>query len=86
MKIKFGTSGWRAIIANQFTFARVRIVVQAIVDYIKLNEHPLKPVIIGSDPRFLSDEFMHSAAEVLAGNGIQAHICPVGVPTPVVAQ
>ncbi|MFH1282356.1 MAG: phosphoglucomutase/phosphomannomutase family protein [bacterium] len=84
-KIKFGTSGWRAIIADEFTYDNVKIVVQSIAEYLK-SEHLLaKPVIIGSDPRFLSEEFIELAAGVLASNSIESVICPVGTPTPVLS-
>lgn len=85
MKIKFGTSGWRAVIADDFTFSNVRVVVQAIADYIKREGTPIKPVVVGSDTRFLSEAFIRIGIEVLAGNGIETIECPVGVPTPVIS-
>ena len=74
-KIKFGTSGWRAIISEDFTFTNVRLVVQAIADYIK-TEHKKKKitnrsVVIGYDTRFLSKEFAQEAATVLSSNNIK---------------
>jgi len=87
-KIKFGTSGWRAIISEDFTFANVRLVVQAIADYIKAEhrtpntEHRL---IVGYDTRFLSKEFAKAAATVLSANNIKVFLCDRDTPTPVIA-
>jgi len=71
MSIKFGTDGWRAIIAEDFTFANVERVSQATADYWSAN--PVagteKRVIVGYDRRFLSDEFGQRTSEVFAGNG-----------------
>ncbi len=82
--IKFGTSGWRGIIAEEFTYDNVRIVSQAIANLI--NEESKKgSVIIGYDTRFMSEDFAAAAAEVLAGNGIKALLCKRNAPTPVVS-
>ena len=68
--IKFGTSGWRSIMAEDFTFANSRRVVQAIATYLKEHRKDEKtPVIVGYDPRFLGPEFARDAAAVLASNG-----------------
>ncbi len=84
MEIKFGTSGWRAIIADDFTFANVRICAQAIADHLKsINE--TQGVIIGSDARFMSPRFMEVAAEIFAGNGIKVYLCKRDTPTPVIS-
>ncbi len=86
--IKFGTSGWRAIISEDFTFANVRIVVQAIADYIKklkTRNSKLKTVIVGYDTRFLSKEFADAAASVLSANNIKVLLCDRDTPTPVIA-
>jgi len=85
-EIKFGTSGWRGIISDDFTFENVRIVVQAIAGYIKSKKNLAgSPVIIGGDARFLSDKFSDAAAEVLAGNGIKSLVCDRETPTPTIA-
>ncbi|MDR1196044.1 MAG: phosphoglucomutase/phosphomannomutase family protein [Endomicrobium sp.] len=82
--IKFGTSGWRGIIAEEFTCDNVRIVTQAIAKLI--NEESKKAsVIIGYDTRFMSEDFAKVSAEVLAGNGIKALLCKRDTPTPVIA-
>ena len=77
MDIKFGTDGWRGIMARDFTFENVRRVAQAIADYVKdemakapnKKKSPLAgPIIIGYDYRFQSDAFAREIAKVLEGN------------------
>ncbi len=83
-KIKFGTSGWRAIIADEFTFENVRLLTQAIANYIKI--HSKRPsVIVGGDTRFLSEKFSESATEVLCANEIKTFLCNRDTPTPVIS-
>ncbi len=85
-EIKFGTSGWRGIMSEDFTFDNVRIVVQAIADFLKTQKNlEGKPVIVGGDARFLSDKFSEAAAEVLAANGISSLVCDRDTPTPVIS-
>lgn len=84
MQIKFGTSGWRAVIADDFTFENVRICTQAIADHLK-SIGQTGGVILGSDARFMSQHFMKVAAEVLAANDIKAYFCIRDVPTPVIS-
>ncbi len=87
MSIKFGTDGWRAVIAEDFTFANVARVAQATADY--WNANPVagteKKVVIGYDRRFLSDGFARCAAEVFAGNGYIVTLTPEPTPTPSVS-
>src|SRR5437763_2786326 len=87
MDIKFGTDGWRAVIAEEFTFANVERVSQATADYWAAN--PVagteKRVIVGYDRRFLSDQFGQRTAEVFAGNGFQVVLTPEPTPTPSVS-
>jgi alpha-D-glucose phosphate-specific phosphoglucomutase len=83
--IKFGTSGWRGIIAEDFTFANARLVCQAIADYLKDAGMAPQGVVIGYDTRFLSEAFAASAAEVMAGNGIPCYFTNRDCPTPVVS-
>ncbi|GAB1401219.1 phosphoglucomutase/phosphomannomutase family protein [Elusimicrobiota bacterium] len=86
--IKFGTSGWRGIIAEEFTCDNVRIVTQAISNYIIKDSKNYKQgqaVIIGYDTRFMSEKFAVVSAEVLAGNKIKALLCKRNTPTPVIA-
>jgi alpha-D-glucose phosphate-specific phosphoglucomutase len=84
-RIKFGTDGWRAVMADEFTFSNVKLVTQAIAHF--LQEHPLKEngVIIGYDNRFLSEHFAAEVAKVMAGNGIKALVVNRATPTPVTA-
>lgn len=84
MEIKFGTSGWRDIIADGFTFENVRVCTQAIADHLKANGKT-GGVVIGSDTRFLSQKFMETSARVLAANGIKAFLCVRDTPTPVIS-
>ena len=85
--IKFGTDGWRAVIAEDFTFANVARVAQATADY--WSAHPVagveKKIIVGYDRRFLSDRFAQTTAEVFAGNGFQVVLTPTPTPTPSVS-
>lgn len=83
--ITFGTDGWRSIIAENFTFDNVRLVTQAIADYVKVNYPEKSPVVIGYDTRFLSPEFAKCVAEVLNNNGIDVLIPKRDIPTPVAA-
>src|SRR5512145_2167269 len=87
VKIKFGTSGWRGLIARDFTFDNVRVVSQAIAEYLCSLESPVsKEVIIGYDTRFLGREFSLAVAEVLASNGLVPLLCNRDTPTPVIAH
>ena len=84
--IKFGTSGWRGIIADDFTFQNVRLVSQAIAEYLKNSvRKPERSVIIGYDTRFLSEKYAELSVEVLAANGIRSLLCERDTPTPVIA-
>src|SRR5688500_1254834 len=72
-QIKFGTDGWRAVIAEDFTFKNVDRVAQATADYFNsaYAEGTEKRAVVGYDRRFLSDQFALRVAEVLAGNGLE---------------
>lgn len=83
--ISFGTSGWRGILCEDFTFENVKVVTQAIVDYLKATGEADKGVIVGSDTRFMGRRFTEEAAQVLAGAGIKALLCNRDVPTPVIS-
>jgi phosphomannomutase len=83
--IKFGTDGWRGIIAEDFTFDNVRICTQAVAEYLKQDGHDKRGLVIGYDTRFGSEDFAAAAAEVLAGNDIKARLCLKPAPTPVVS-
>jgi len=85
--IKFGTDGWRAVIAEDFTFANVERVAQAAATYWQAN--PIQGtkalVIVGYDRRFFSDKFAERVTEVLAGNGFQVVLTNCPTPTPAVS-
>jgi len=83
--IKFGTDGWRGIIAEDFTFDNVRICAQGVADYVKQGGLSQKGLVIGYDTRFASEDFAAAAAEVVAGNNIKVHLCLKPTPTPVVS-
>ncbi len=85
--IKFGTDGWRAVIAEDFTFANVERVAQAAADAWTANPAPgtQRRVIVGYDRRFLSDQFGRRAAEVLAANDFEVVLTSVPTPTPAVS-
>ncbi|MBM4464205.1 MAG: phosphoglucomutase/phosphomannomutase family protein [Chloroflexi bacterium] len=86
MTIKFGTDGWRAVISDTFTFANLRLVAQAIADYVLEEAGDGQPeVVIGFDTRFLSDRYATEVARVLAGNGIVAHLTRADAPTPAIS-
>jgi phosphomannomutase len=87
MSIKFGTDGWRAVIAEDFTFANLDRVSQATADY--WAAHPVpgtqKKIIVGYDRRFFSDQFGQRTAEIFAGNGFHVVLTPTPTPTPSVS-
>jgi len=82
--IKFGTSGWRAIVADEFTVANIHLAVAGIAAYVKTQPEPHR-VLVGRDPRFLGESFVAEAARVLAGAGITPIIIPDAAPTPAIA-
>ena len=92
-QIKFGTDGWRAVIAEDFTFANVARVAQATADFWKSEAGNPKSeifgrelkVVVGYDRRFFSDRFAQTAAEVFAGNNFQVVLTPEPTPTPSVS-
>lgn len=84
-KITFGTSGWRGILCDDFTFENVKVVTQAIADHIKAAGEGDKGVIIGRDARFMGERFTEVAAQVLAGAGIRCFLCNRDTPTPVIS-
>mgnify|MGYP001821202700 CR=1 FL=1 len=85
MSINFGTDGWRAVISDTFTFANLRLVAQAMADYI-LEENDADPsVVIGFDTRFLSDRYAADVARVMAANGILTWLARADTPTPAIS-
>ncbi|HKQ78648.1 MAG TPA: hypothetical protein VJ810_33430 [Blastocatellia bacterium] len=84
MSIIFGTSGWRAVIADEFTLANVRLVTSAIASV--LNEESTGgSVIVGYDTRFLSERFAAECASELAGLGFKAYLTTRETPTPTIS-
>ena len=73
-EIRFGTDGWRGVIAEDFTYANVRKVAYAIARYVVRNEQPGRGVIIGFDNRFGAEQFARIAAETVAMTGTPAAI------------
>jgi len=87
MSIRFGTSGWRAIIADEFTFANVRAVTEAICGYLTTeSEGEAQKLIIGHDSRFMGEQFADAAAEIASKRGMQVLKCTGPVPTPTISH
>ena len=84
MTIHFGTSGWRAVIADEFTFASVGKVTEAICAQFANNTD--RPVIVAHDTRFLGEKFASECAEIVVGHGFEALVCSGPTPTPTVAH
>ncbi len=84
--IKFGTDGWRGIIADDFTFANVARCSQGLADYLRAEGSAGNGLVVGYDTRFASREFAETVASVVAGNGIAVHLCVEPAPTPVVSH
>jgi alpha-D-glucose phosphate-specific phosphoglucomutase len=83
--IRFGTDGWRAVIAEDFTFDNVRACAQGVADYIKRAKLTDRSLVIGYDMRFASEDFAAAAAEVIAANNIKVILCSKAAPTPVIS-
>ena len=83
--IKFGTDGWRAAIGEEYTFANVRIVSQAVAEFLKAEKLASRGLIVGYDTRFASERFAAACAEVLAANGIHVYLTNKATPTPVIS-
>ncbi len=83
--IKFGTSGWRAIVAEDFTVQNVRIVSQGIAQYLRQQKIGQQGMLIGYDARFLGERFAKVVAEVMAAHGIPCLLCDRDTPTPTIS-
>src|SRR5689334_11836733 len=83
--IKFGTSGWRAIIAEEFTVSNVRRAVAGIARYAAGKNPAGARIIVGRDPRYMGERFVEIAAEVLAADGVQPLVIAQPAPTPAIA-
>lgn len=85
MTVKFGTDGWRAVISETFTFANLRLVAQAMADYVLEASDGPPSVVIGFDTRFLSDRYAAEVARVMAANNVQTWLARADTPTPAVS-
>jgi phosphomannomutase len=85
IEIKFGTDGWRAGIAQDYTFDSVKRCTQGYASFLKLSNQKNNRVVVGYDMRFLSEHFARTAAEVLAGNGFNVLLTDRPTPTPVIS-
>ena len=83
--IKFGTSGWRAIIAEEFTVANVRRAISGIAKYVVSKQPNDARVIVGRDPRYMGERFVSIAAEVLRSHGVQPLVIAEPAPTPAIS-
>ena len=83
--IKFGTSGWRAVMADEFTIANVRRAVHGIARYVKSQKPQGARIIVGRDPRFLGETLCSLAAEILADYGVTPLVISEAAPTPAIS-
>lgn len=87
MAIRFGTSGWRAIIADDFTFENVRLVTESICSYLKKqSDKHNQTLIIGHDSRFMGESFSRVAADIAKRNGFRVLLCKEPTPTPTISN
>ena len=83
--IKFGTDGWRGIIADDFTFENVRYCAQSVAEHLRDRGAASSGVVVGYDTRFASEDFAAATAEVMAANNIKTYLCRKATPTPIVS-
>ena len=83
--IKFGTDGWRGLIAEDFTFANARIVAQAIARYVVRAEDPRSGIVVGYDHRYASDRIAEAIAEVISASGTPVWLADKPCPTPTIS-
>lgn len=87
MSIRFGTSGWRAIIADDFTFTNVERVTEAICSYLKIESgNQSRTLIVGHDSRFMGEKFASVAAEIASRKGVRVLLCMGPTPTPTISH
>ena len=84
-EIRFGTDGWRAIMAKDFTFHNVARCAQGLAEYLKARGTAAQGLVVGHDTRFLSRDFAETVASVCAANGVKVYLCDNAAPTPVVS-
>ena len=85
MGIKFGTEGWRGIVAEDYTFDNVRLCAQGTTEFLREQGLDSRGLVIGYDTRFASEEFAAAVAEVSTANGVTTYLCDRAAPTPVVS-
>jgi phosphomannomutase len=85
LQIKFGTDGWRGIIAREFTFDNLALVAQATMDYFVAEGLSDKGLVVGYDRRFLSRKFAERVVEIAAGNNLKVYLTNDYAPTPAVS-
>ena len=81
--IRFGTDGWRAIIADEYTFENVRYCADGVARYLKASGLAERGLVVGYDTRFASEDFAAATAEVVAAHGIDVWLFDRAAPTPV---
>ena len=81
MNIVFGTDGWRARIADEYTFDAVRVCAQSVAEWVHKNGGADRGVVIGFDRRFASEHFAAAAAEVVAAHDVNVHLATAAAPT-----
>lgn len=87
MAIRFGTSGWRAIIADEFTFNKVELVTKAICRYLKDNSSvEQQTIVVGHDSRFMGEKFSEVAANIAKQKGFSVLLCDSPTPTPTISH
>ncbi len=87
MAIRFGTSGWRAIIADEFTFDKVETVTKAICSYLKSSSgETQQTLVIGHDSRFMGEKFSEAAANIAKNKGFSVLLCDTPTPTPTISH
>jgi phosphoglucomutase len=84
--IKFGTSGWRALLADEFTVRNIRVVCQGIAQYLRQQKIAQQGILIGYDARFLGEHFAKVVAETMAAQGIPCLLCDRDTPTPAISH
>src|SRR4030095_10013575 len=84
MTIQFGTSGWRAVIADEFTFAGVRSVTRAICSHFVTATSVGDLMVVGYDTRFLGEQFAEECANIISRNAFRVLLCDEPVPTPTI--
>src|SRR5438270_11238295 len=84
-QIKFGTSGWRAIVADEFTMENVRRAVAGIGRYVASRNPKTPKLLVGRDPRFMGETFVAEAQGILGRHGVKPLVIPEAAPTPAIA-